>query len=263
MALDALPTELHDLVGDTEIHQITVGRSGARVLRAVRPGGDWIVKVAPGATELEPTLADEVARLQWLARYLPVPAVVAHGTDGSREWLVTMALAGSDATHPEHQGDLDRLIRTLAVGLRRIHDTAPVESCPFVASTDALLDLAERRVRAGLVDHTDFDAIYQGLTPRQLFHNLVSLRPDAPHDPVVTHGDYCVPNVILDRGTVSGYVDLGRAGAGDRYRDLAVAARSIAHNFGGHAVGPFFDAYGIDWPDVRRVEFFVMLDELS
>ena len=37
---------------------------------------------------------------------------------------------------------------------------------------------------------------------------------------------------------------MGRAGIADRYKDIALAVRSIRHNCGGAFVQPFLDEYG-------------------
>ena len=79
-------------------------------------------------------------------------------------------------------------------------------------------------------------------------------------DLVVTHGDYCLPNVILRDGAVAGFIDVGRAGVADRHQDFACAARSIAYNYGEQFVAPFFEAYGMA-PDPARIAFYQLLDE--
>jgi kanamycin kinase/aminoglycoside 3'-phosphotransferase-2 len=47
--------------------------------------------------------------------------------------------------------------------------------------------------------------------------------------PVVCHGDFTLPNVIIDPGAleVSGIIDVGDLGLSDRYRDLAAMAWSL------------------------------------
>ncbi|MGY6502171.1 MAG: APH(3') family aminoglycoside O-phosphotransferase [Acidimicrobiales bacterium] len=260
-----LPEPVAALVADRQLHEVTLGRSGCRVVRADADAGAhiWYVKVAVDPDgEVASTLADEAERLRWLAPHLSVPAVVHHGCDADAEWLITEALPGTDATQPEHQGDPVRLVRLFAEGLRRLHDSVSVDSCPFDASTATLLERAASRVHAGVVDESDFDPIFHGLSARDLLGHLEQRRPADPDDLVVTHGDYCLPNLVLDRGRITGYLDVGRLGVGDRYRDVAVAARSVAYNLGAHAVGPFVDAYGIDWPDLARIDYFVMLDEM-
>lgn len=71
----------------------------------------------------------------------------------------------------------------------------------------------------------------------------------ADDDLAFTHGDYCLPKIILYSGCpvqtvrVSGFIDLGRAGVADRYTDLALCAGSIGSNLGPERVKPFFEAY--------------------
>jgi aminoglycoside phosphotransferase len=255
-----LPEPVRAVVGDAELVPVTVGRSSATTIRVRRADGDWVVKVQP-VDPLETSLADESERLRWLATFVPVPEVVAWGSDDGTEWLVMAALDGTDGTDPAHHVDVERLVRTLGLGLRAFHDAVPVAACPFDASTLVGLDRARARVEAGRVDPTDFQPIHHGLEPAELLEMLVAAGVPSETDQVVLHGDYCVPNVLLDEGVITGYVDVGRAGVGDRHRDLAIACRSLAHNLGGHSVGSFLDAYGVERPDLARLDFFVMLDE--
>ena len=256
-----LPEAVRAVVGDAEIVTVSVGRSAATTVRARRGTADWFVKIQ-SLDPLETSLAGERDRLQWLAGFVPVPEVVSAGVDDTTEWLITVALDGTDGTDPAHHVDLEHLIRTLAHGLRAFHDAVPVDACPFDASTDVAIERARARVAAGRVDPTEFQPIHHGFDPAELLEMVVASRAPTDADLVVLHGDYCVPNVLITDGAISGYVDLGHAGVGDRHRDLAIACRSVAHNFGGHSVGLFLDAYGVDRPDLARLDFFVMLDEL-
>ena len=60
---------------------------------------------------------------------------------------------------------------------------------------------------------------------------------------------------------MTGLVDCGRAGVGDRHQDLALAMRSPTFNFGADTVGTFLSAYGSAPIDPRALEFFTILDE--
>ena len=44
------------------------------------------------------------------------------------------------------------------------------------------------------------------------------------------HGDCCLPNVMIYRGKVSGFVDLGQAGRGDPWQDYAWCLWSLDYN---------------------------------
>jgi aminoglycoside phosphotransferase len=63
---------------------------------------------------------------------------------------------------------------------------------------------------------------------------------------VLIHGDYCLPNVLVSDGRLSGVVDVGRAGLGNPEDDLAAGVWTLHYNFGPGYAGEFLAAYG--WP---------------
>jgi aminoglycoside phosphotransferase len=112
------------------------------------------------------------------------------------------------------------------------------------------------------VQEAEFDPQRRGRPVETLYDELLACRPTGER-PVFAHGDYCLPNVLIDpeRLTITGFVDWGGAGLSDPYHDLALAARSIAYNLGAQWVPPFFETYGIHAIDHARVEFHRLLDE--
>jgi len=64
---------------------------------------------------------------------------------------------------------------------------------------------------------------------------------------VVCHGDACAPNTLLDaEGAVTGHVDLGLLGVGDRWADLAIAIWSAGWNDGPGWEARLLEAYGVE-----------------
>jgi aminoglycoside phosphotransferase len=63
---------------------------------------------------------------------------------------------------------------------------------------------------------------------------------------VLVHGDYCLPNVLVTDGRLSGLVDVAGAGLGNPETDLAAGLWTLQYNFGQGFGGVFLDAYG--WP---------------
>jgi aminoglycoside 3'-phosphotransferase II len=117
---------------------------------------------------------------------------------------------------------------------------------------------------AGHVREDDFDDIRLGRRATDLFAELLSMVP-AREDLVLVHGDFCLPNVLLttfgERVDVTGLIDCGRAGIGDRHQDLALAIRSLTYNLGPASVAPFLSAYDGPRIDEGTLEFFTILDE--
>jgi len=71
---------------------------------------------------------------------------------------------------------------------------------------------------------------------------------------VLIHGDYCLPNVLVQDGHLSGLLDVGRAGLGDRRDDLAAGVWTLHYNYG-HGFAPaFLEAYGAPPITAREIE---------
>lgn len=218
-------------------------------------------------------LTGEVARLRWAAGRAPVPSVVvAPGDTGSGAaattgWLLTDAPPGVPADDPQHRmGSVEALLAALGAGLRRLHDTLPVDRCPFSAGLGTTLGRADQRLAEGDIDPDRLRGAYRHRTAAQLVDHLHATVPTEPEpDRVVAHGDPCLSNLLVDprSGLLSGVVGLGRLGVSDRYRDLAVVVRSLVDDLGPEVVWRFLDAYGVPHPDPARLEFYVLLDDLA
>jgi kanamycin kinase len=189
-----------------------------------------------------------------------VPPVLAYGADGEHEWLLTAALAGRSAVDAAWLADPPRLVPLLAEGLRRFH-AVTAEGCPFDGRLDVALRTVERRLAAGREDAGRALVAHGGITARAALARLGRRRPE-PEDLVVCHGDYCLPNVLLARGRVSGYVDLGALGVADRWRDLAVATWSVTRNLGPGWEGRFLAAYGVRRASARLAYYRLLYDLL-
>lgn len=241
---------------------MTIGKSPARTFRLERPGLPTLYLKTAKASAPGDCLVQEKAVLDWLRGKLPVPEALDWAHEGGEEHLLLSAVPGTDAATRALSADVDKaaLARTLGQALRTLH-ALPTADCPFDWRLDAFLEKARRNVHNGLVDEADFDDDNLGKTAEEVFQEVLRLRP-AVEDLVFTHGDYCLPNVILDRDRVSGFIDLGRAGIGDRYRDNALGIRSLRDNGGQGFEDDFFTGYGLAAPDWAKIEFFILLDEL-
>ena len=143
--------------------------------------------------------------------------------------------------------------------MRSIH-SLPYRHCPFDRSLEVEIAAARRNAALGQVQPADYDTARLGMKADEMLAELLATRP-LQEDLAFTHGDYCLPNVIIRRGQVSGFVDWGRGGIGDRYRDIALAIRSIQYNLGPGFEQSFFDTYGLSSPNWAKIGYFMLLDE--
>jgi kanamycin kinase len=248
-------TLAYRLVPDLTTWRLTGPDGAVRFAKVASAGASG----ASGAARY-PTLRGEAERMVWAAPYVPVPKVVALEQLGNTTVLLTEALPGHDATLPGWRADLPALVRALGRGLRSFHEAVGEEWCPFRFDLTRALAHVEERVRGGGVRGAGFHDEHIHLTPAAALAELEATAPD-DEDLVVCHGDFCPPNVLLQGGRVTGYVDLGELGAADRWWDVAVGAWSVGWNFGKELEPLFYESYGVI-PDPGRIRFFRLLYDL-
>jgi aminoglycoside phosphotransferase len=260
-----LPLELRPALAGARWLPVTVGMSGALVWRIETAGQPpRYLKQAAGPRARE--LREERDRLLWLRDRLPVPSIDGWTDEGERAWLLLGAMPGVMAHEPALLGDIPALVRALGEGLRRVHDV-PISGCPFDARLDVHLARVAWQIEVGLVDEPAIRADHD-LSAHDFLQRLIVTRPAEPSgDLVFTHGDYCLPNILLTPDgagvpRVTGLLDWGRSGVSDRYQDLAIGARSLRYNLGPGWEPLFFAAYGISAPDSERLAWYEALDEL-
>jgi aminoglycoside phosphotransferase len=262
-----LPPPLAADLGKHSRTEVTTGESGSGVTRFDRAGGASVfLKSRPfGPIPGDRPLFDEAERFGWMhAVGLPVPAVLQYHEWKGREYLLTTAVPGTEASAQRPADQYDAVVTALANGLRTLHATN-ISACPFDQSRRVRVAAAEARVRAGLVREDDFDSVRQGRSASQLYAELLATQTSA-EDRAFTHGDFCLPNVLLVSDgagglRVSGFVDCGNSGIADRYQDLALCARSVAHNFGQEWVAKLFARCGLDRVDEGKLAYYQLLDE--
>lgn len=236
--------------------------SGAQVYYV----NDMVLKIEPPDRESDNSLT----MLRWLDGRLPVPKVL-EAVDGDEgRYLLMSRIPGSMACAPEYMADPQSLVRLLSEGMGMLW-AVDTRDCPCDCRLERKLSWARYRVEHGLVDLDNVEPETFGengfSSPEALLRWLEQNQPE--EEPVLSHGDYCLPNVFLKNGTVSGFLDLGRCGIADRYQDIALCWRSLRDNFNGRygyldpGFDPdvLFDALDIR-PDWAKIRYYLLLDEL-
>jgi aminoglycoside 3'-phosphotransferase I len=255
-----LPSSLHPVTSDYTVARAAAGESGAIVYRLSRKGRRTLF-LKYGSGRIASAILDELVRLQWLNQRLPSPRVLQFGGDRTSAWMLTTALPGRSAeewlaSNPETRS---ALVRAIAEFLRRLHSLPP-ESCPFQSDHRLRMIEARRNIEAGLVDESDFDERRLGWTAGRVWTELQTLVPARFHR-VVTHGDFSLGNIFVNRGRVTGVIDVGRLGIADPYQDLAILWHNLAE-FGPGLQQTLLNAYGMPRPGKRKLDFHLCLDEL-
>lgn len=194
---------------------------------------------------VEADLLAEKTAMDWLRGKLAVPRVLCYHRKSDREYILVTGIAGVAGHEPESRRDPGATVRAFAAGLRAVHAVDPA-GCPLDWRLERFFAWAE-----GLIGRLPAES------RPSLREDLAALKQDRPtsEDLVFVHGDYCLPNILLKDGRLSGFIDWGFAGIGDRYLDFAAAEGTVRRNLGDEWVEPFFAAYGLQ-PDAERLAYF-------
>jgi aminoglycoside phosphotransferase len=247
---------------------ISLGLSGARVLRVLDSEGRpvAVVKVVDDAIRhLVDDLRAEAVRLEWLARLgVPVPEVLGVGADDGESWLAMRVLPGRPASDPWPAEERDSVVDLLARAALELHG-AVADDAPLDRSLPSALADVRPRVESGLVDRSWAIAGKQGPPATVVLAELESLADDLGAGKlVVSHGDFCLPNVLIAEPGAAGFVDVGRAGLADPHSDVADMVRSLRSHmnpqFGPASAERFLDAYGRDEIDPERLRLHDLLE---
>jgi aminoglycoside phosphotransferase len=252
---DMLPEMPAEIIERYVWQQNNIGQSSAKVfcLKAENKQPLYL-KINENTEELR----QEKLRLDWLKNKLPVPEIVFYQEFNQRAFLLVSEISGISAIDKSFEKNISGLIAETVKGLRLIHKI-PILNCPFNSKLDRRIEDARNNLLNGLVDEEDFDEERLGKTADELFDELQAKKINN-EDLVFTHGDYCLPNIILKDSKVSGFIDLGKAGIADRYQDIALLSRSIKDNFGTGWEEKVFEFYGIE-PDWNKIDYYRLLDE--
>lgn len=197
-------------------------------------------------------LADEAAMTGYFYNKGLGVEVLNYISDG-QDWLLTRAAKGDDCTHLHYLAEPQRLSEVLGMELRALHDLSH-EGCPVENSTALYLGRLREGYAAGAFnkDMLIFDKLPD--TPdacyRYAMQRAALLRSDT-----LIHGDYCLPNVVLDNWRLSAFIDVAHGGVGDRHIDLFWGIWSLRYNLGtDRYTERFLDAYGRDGVDMMRLQ---------
>lgn len=254
-----LPYELNSIIGNAFWYRDTIGRSSTETffLEGISNGGNAYLKVINNERD---SMKKEKNILDWLNGKLLVPQVIYYGVFDGKEFMLISEIKGLNAAHDFYVSQPSTTVTLLAKSLRLLHQV-DIVCCSFDSRLDIKIHQAKERVDCGLVDENDFEIKYRGKSSKQLYNMLLEKKPST-EDLFVTHGDYCMANIILLDNKLSGFIDLGTVGIGDRYQDIALAIRSFKHNFKTDKLNDlFYKKYGIEDVDYSKIEFYILLDE--
>lgn len=258
-----IPSNINEIIKDKPYLIDVIGMSNSKVICF----DDMVLKIEKQQGESD----NEHLMMAWLADKLPVPKILCSEKENGINYLLMSRIKGKMACSTEILENPIHLVKVLADGIRMLW-RVDVSKCPCNNSLDNKLRLAEIRVRNNLCDMENAESTTYGVNgfenPEELLQWLKENRPD--EELVFSHGDFCLPNIIIKEDKINGFIDLGCSGIADKYQDIALCYRSLQHNCDGKYGGGVYEGFDATIlfeelnivPDWNKIKFYILLDEL-
>lgn len=228
------PKEIAGLTVGADVYDSSSSHE-ARVWLIDRDGGFFIKRSAPGTLLTEYRMTDYFYSLD-----LGAKVELYKELDGY-DWLITKRIPGEDSTH--FLDDPKRLAELIGKKLGYLH-SLDYNCCPVKNRCDTYLNSVKSGYLEGRYDEGLFFGDFTFKTRDEAYRTVEDNAKYFKTDTLL-HGDYCLPNIILNNWEFSGFIDLGCGGVGDRHIDLFWGAWTLRYNLGTDKYRDiFFDAYG-------------------
>ena len=232
--IHTFPADFQPLLNGIPVYDSSCS-ADARVYYLDREGGLFLKKSSKG------TLQKEAAMTSYFHSKGFGPEVLVYESLED-DWMLTRKLPGEDCTDAMYLEDPNRLCDTTAQLLRMLHDTCPA-GYP-IDHTTTYLSTARKNYESQKYDTSLFPDNWGYASAEEAWkaveENAKYLQTDT-----LLHGDYCLPNIMLDNWRFSGFIDLGNGGLGDRHADLFWGIWSLQFNLKSDCYRDrFLDAYG-------------------
>lgn len=255
------PKQLLKIIDNLEYEKNSIGCTNTHVffIRNFSEANNAYLKINP-VTNFE-KMEHEKEIIKWLEGKIPVPKIYYFDKNEKFEFMLMSEIIGHPSFREKSGNDGYARISELARGLKSIHNI-DISECPFDERIEKKFKIIKDKIVNNEIDTNDWEEENQDKSIEELYEKLKDMRRMIKEDLVFTHGDYCMPNIIINENKLSGFIDLGRAGISDKYQDIALMTRSMKFNgFKKKHIKYFLKEYGIEKLDNMKIEFYKLVDE--
>lgn len=227
----------------------------ARVFYIDKDDGYYLKTADSGSLQTEAAMTAYMYRLGISAE------VIYYNSHGDKDYLITKKIPGEDCTYPDYKYAPEKLCDTTAALLRELHDMR-AENCPVKDRIRTYVNA----VTAGITNRHYESDLFKGLWE---FSSFDEAKQEAENGipylkrEVLLHGDYCLPNIILNDWKFSGFIDVGNGGIGDRHIDILWGIWTLKYNLRtSQYTQRFIDAYGrenVEYDKLRSIAAMEMI----
>ena len=230
-----LPTELQKFTTNAKVFDSSCSPE-ATVIFIDKDDGYFLKSAKKGALERE------VKMTKYFHSKGLAPEVLSYISEDC-DWMLTRKINGIDCTTAIYLEQPDKLCDLFAELLKRLH-SMDYSDCPIQNHTERSLISAEQNKISGTYDKSQLPDSF-GYVSQEEAWAVVKSESHALRTNTLLHGDYCLPNIILNDWKFSGYIDLDNGGVGDRHVDIFWGIWTLNFNLKTDKYRQrFIDAYG-------------------
>ncbi|MHB9143503.1 MAG: aminoglycoside 3'-phosphotransferase [Paludibacter sp.] len=233
--LTAYPDEFKTMLSNAMIFDSSCS-SNARVIFIDKDGGYFLKSAEKGMLE------NEVKMTRYFHNKGLSTNVISY-VSRENDWLLTEKINGDDCIAAKYLDQPERLCDILAELLVRLHST-DFAGCPVKNHTNQYIARASNNYFSSNFDKSLFPDNWGYRSVDEAWQAVEKNKHLLKTDTLL-HGDYCLPNIILNDWKFGGFIDLVGSGVGDRHVDIFWAIWSLSFNLKTNIYRErFIDAYG-------------------
>lgn len=230
------PDKLFELTEGYKVSRYPWYETAAKIYRLESDSDTIYLKIIKGQSTR--SLEQESKILKWIDGRLPTPKLLYYAFEDGVEYQLSSEVKGIP-TYKVQSFERADAVKVLGETLKMVHSLDPT-GCPFNNRIDNKLAQIEASNKLG----------------------------DRPKEELVfAHGDYCLPNIIMEKCTLSGVIDWDYSGLADPYVDFNSCIWSMGYNYGEQETKQkwtklFLESYGLDELDEKKLDFYGRLSSL-
>ena len=239
-----------------------VGRLGDQITRYEKDKDNFIYLKSGSGVSLK-SLRQESYTLDWLRkRNLNVPKVLFYSEEDNIAYLLISGINGLPIYKYKNTTNKAKLLRIAAKSLLEFHALPTLGSEKLDTLKKDISDI-ERYIELDAINAEKFEESNSGKSPYEVL-NYLKTNADKLEADVITHGDFCLANVLLDTEFNYGYIDVGACGLGDKYKDFSSMEVSIKRNFGEDWINTFYKFYDPNLKiDRFKIKYYQLIDQFD
>ena len=240
--LSLFPQILHPFLSEAAIFDSSCSPD-ARVYFIDKDNGFYLKTAPAGSLKAEAEMASF-----FHSKGLSPEVLTYESTD--RDYFLTRAIPGEDCLDKLYLEDPKQLAETLGLLLRKLHET-DAAGCPVSDRTTPFISATKENCALGKWHPSRLSDSMKHFSIDDAWAAVQQFSAELKQDTLI-HGDYCLPNIMLDNWKFSGFLDVGSGGIGDRHMDLYWGCWSLNFNLKDRRwCNRFLDAYGRDHFDLE------------